>query len=240
MKSYVRGAVFALLTSALAAGASEPPGYRQGAASENGTGRFYLGREIAPVMGHQGADWLERPEREREEATSEMIKLLDLRPGQVVADIGSGTGYITRKLARGVGPDGVAHAVEIQPEMLALMQARLRAEGITNVVSTLGTIVDPKLPHDALDLVVMVDVYHEFSHPYEMLGSIVRSLKQGGRVVFVEFKGENPWVPILPLHKMTEAQVKKEVAVHPQLEWVTTHRKLPWQHVIVFRKKDPV
>lgn len=217
--------------------ASVHPGYQQGRPGENGTGRFYLGREIAPVMGHQGADWLERPEREREERTSEMVKLLELRPGQVVADLGSGTGYITRKLAREVGPVGVVHAVEIQPEMLALMQSRLRAEGIENVVSTLGTIDDPKLPAGALDLVLMVDVYHEFSHPYEMLAAIVRSLKPGGRVVFVEFKGENPWVPILPLHKMTEAQVKKEAAVHPDLEWVATHGRLPWQHVIVFRRR---
>ncbi len=217
--------------------AAEPPGYGEGRASENGTGRFYLGREIAPVMGHQGADWLERPEREREERTSEMIRLLDLKAGEVVADIGSGTGYITRQLARAVGPEGKVHAVEIQPEMLELMQMRLRREGIDNVVSTLGTIADPKLPESSLDLVVMVDVYHEFSHPFEMLGSIARALKPGGRVVFVEFKGENPWVPILPLHKMTEAQVKKEAAVHPDLEWVTTHRKLPWQHVVVFKRK---
>lgn len=237
MKSSQFLAVWAMALGAVVSAVAEAPGYRQGRAGENGTGRFYLGREIAPVMGHQGADWLERPEREREERTGEMIKLLELQPGQVVADLGSGTGYITRQLARGVGPTGRVHAVEIQPEMLAMMQTRLRAEGIENVVSTLGTIVDPKLPAGELDLVVMVDVYHEFSHPYEMLAAIVRSLKPGGRVVFVEFKGENPWVPILPLHKMTEAQVKKEAAVHPELEWVTTHRKLPWQHVVVFRRK---
>ncbi len=228
---------WAVLASIVAV-AAEPPGYRQGRASENGTGRYYLGREIAPVMGHQGADWLERPEREREERTSEMIKLLALQPGDVVADIGSGTGYVTRPLARAVGPTGRVHAVEIQREMLALMQERLRAEGITNVVSTLGTVTDPSLPDASVDLILMVDVYHEFSHPYEMVAAMTRSLKPGGRLVFVEFKGENPWVPILPLHKMTEAQVKKEVAVHPQLEWVTTHRNLPWQHVIVFRRKE--
>lgn len=229
-------AVLFALCAAVSLSASEPPGYRQGRPSENGTGRYYLGREIAPVMGHQGADWLERPEREREERTSEMIKLLELKAGDVVADIGSGTGYVTRQLARAVGPTGVVHAVEIQPEMLALMQERLRGEGIMNVVSTLGTITDPGLKASSVDLVIMVDVYHELSHPYEMLGAITRALKPGGRVVFVEFKAENPWVPILPLHKMMESQVKKEAAVHPALEWVTTHRKLPWQHVVVFRR----
>ena len=108
---------------------------------------------------------------------------------------------------------------------------------ITNVKPVLGTITDPRLPESSVDLVVMVDVYHEFSHPYEMLGAIVKALKPGGRVVFVEFKGENPRVPILPLHKMTEAQVKKEAAVFPNLEWATTHRQLPWQHVIVFNRR---
>lgn len=236
MKFFPAGPMVVLVVWAGLLSASEPPGYREGRASENGTGRFYLGREIAPVMGHQGADWLERPEREREERTSDMIRLLELKAGEVVADLGSGTGYITRQLARAVGPEGRVHAVEIQPEMLAMMQGRLRSEGIENVVSTLGTLTDPRLPESSVDLVVMVDVYHEFSHPYEMLGAITKALKPGGRVVFVEFKGENSWVPILPLHKMTEAQVKKEAAVHPELAWVTTHRKLPWQHVVVFKR----
>lgn len=224
----------ALLAAAVAA---QTPEYRQGPASENGTGRYYLGREIAPVMGHQGAAWLERPEREREERTSQMIGLLALRAGEVVADIGAGTGYVTRPLARAVGREGKVHAVEIQPEMLDLLQTRLKAEGIENVVPTLGSVTDPGLPEASVDLVIMVDVYHEFSHPYEMLAAIVRSLKPGGRVVFVEFKGENPRVPILPLHKMTEAQVRKEAEVHPGLVWETTHRSLPWQHVVVFRRK---
>lgn len=201
----------------------------------NGIGKFYMGREIAHVMGHQAADWLERGEREKEERTSLLIQSLKLRPGDVVADIGAGTGYHVRRIAPKVAP-GKVYAVDIQPEMLTLLTNKMAQVNITNVVPVLGVIDDPRLPAHSIDLALMVDVYHEFSHPYEMMDAICRSLKPGGRVVLVEFRAEDPDVPIKAVHKMSEAQVKKEMAVHP-LEWVETVGVLPWQHIIVFKKK---
>jgi ubiquinone/menaquinone biosynthesis C-methylase UbiE len=202
----------------------------------NGIGKFYLGREIAHVMGHQGADWLERPEREEEEKPSAMVEALGLKPGDAVADIGAGTGYVSWRMAKKVGPRGVVYAVDIQQEMLDLLAAQMARRGIKNVKPMLGTTTDATLPAAALDLAIMVDVYHEFDHPYEMLDSICRSLKPGGRLVFVEYRAEDPDVPIKRVHKMSEAQVRKEAAVHP-LEWVQTIGSLPRQHIIVFRKK---
>lgn len=206
--------------------------------SPNGIGKFYLGREIAHVMGHQAADWLERPEREQEERTSRLVELLEIKKGSVIADIGCGTGYITRRLARLAGPTGRVHAVDVQPEMLTLLTNSLAQEGVTNVVPVLGAARNPMLPTNAVDLIVLVDVYHELEHPFEMTEHMVRALRPGGRIAFVEFRGEDPTVPIKEEHKMTEAQVRKEMQPHP-LDWVTTHRGLPWQHVIVFRKRIP-
>ena len=202
----------------------------------NGIGKFYMGREIAYVMGHQAADWLERPEREREERPDLLIPALKLKPGEAVADIGAGTGYYTRRLAKPVGTNGVVYAVEIQQEMLDILTNKLAGEKIFNVKPVLGTITDPKLPTAAVDLILMVDVYHEFDHPFEMVTAMCQALKPGGRMVFVEFRGEDPNVPIKLVHKMTEAQVRKEMSVH-LLEWVETISTLPQQHVIVFRKK---
>jgi ubiquinone/menaquinone biosynthesis C-methylase UbiE len=202
----------------------------------DGTGKFYLGREIACVMGHQGADWLERAERQEEERPDLLLPALNLKPGDAVADIGAGTGYYTRRLARLVGRDGTVYAVDIQPEMLELLTNKMAELQLKNVKPCLGTVTDPKLPVGAVDLVLMVDVYHEFDHPYEMLQSICRALKPGGRVVFVEFRAEDPAVPIKPLHKMTEAQVRKEMTGQP-LEWVETKEILPRQHIIFFRKR---
>jgi ubiquinone/menaquinone biosynthesis C-methylase UbiE len=208
--------------------------------SPDGVGKFYMGREIAHVMGHQAADWLERPERDQEEHTEKLVEQLGIKPGDVIADIGAGTGYFARRLARKTGPKGTVLAVDIQPEMLDLLTNQMAAAGIANVRPVLGTITDPKLPQGSVDLALMVDVYHEFDHPWEMMQAITKSLKPGGRVVFVEFRGEDPAVPIKPLHKMTEAQVKKEMAALP-LEWVKTIGVLPRQHIIIFRKKpDPV
>jgi ubiquinone/menaquinone biosynthesis C-methylase UbiE len=204
--------------------------------SPDGTGKVFMGREIAQVMGHQGADWLERPERADEERPDKVVRLLGLKPGDRVADIGAGTGYFSRRLAAKVAPGGVVFAEEIQQEMLDLMNPKLRQEGVTNVQTVLGTVTDPKLPAGSIDLVIMVDVYHEFSHPYEMMEGITRALKTGGRVAFVEYKAEDPSVPIKLLHKMSEAQVKKEAAVHA-LEWVKTIDDLPRQHLIIFQKK---
>jgi len=202
----------------------------------NGIGKFYMGREIAHVMGHQAADWLERPEREKEERPDLLMPALKLKLGDAVADIGAGTGYYTRRLAKAVGERGVVYAVEIQQEMLDLLTNKMTELNIHNVKPVLGTITDPKLPRAMVDLILMVDVYHEFDHPFEMVEAMSRALKPGGRMVFVEFRAEDPDVPIKRVHKMSEAQVRKEMSIHP-LEWVETIATLPQQHVIVFRKK---
>lgn len=204
----------------------------------DGTGKVYMGREIAQVMGHQAADWLERPERDQEEKPRVVLELLDLKPGGVVADIGAGSGYYTRKMAQAVGKLGRVYAVDIQPEMLQILTNKLAAEGITNVVTALGTERDPMLPAGQIDLALMIDVYHELSQPHEMIEAIRRALKPGGQLVFVEYRGEDKSVPIKEHHKMTEAQVRKEMEPH-RLKWEKTiSDKLPWQHFIVFRKTD--
>lgn len=202
----------------------------------DGIGKFYLGREIAHVMGHQAADWLERPEREIEEQPDQALAALKLKAGDVVADIGAGTGYFSWRMAKMVGDKGTVLAVEIQQEMLDLLATRMADRKVKNVKGLLGTITDPKLPVGGVDLVLMVDVYHEFSHPHEMMENICKGLKPGGRVAFIEYRGEDPTVPIKLVHKMTEAQVRKEMAVQP-LEFVETIRALPRQHIIIFKKK---
>src|SRR5262249_7136375 len=181
----------------------------------NGIGKFYMGREIAQVMGHQAAGWLERPEREREEQPAKLMKALKLRPGDRVADIGAGSGYFTFRIASEVGPKGKVYAVDIQKEMLDLIRQRMRAGRVTNVEPILGTITDPRLPVESVDLILLVDVYHEFSHPFEMTEAMVKALKPGGRLVFVEYRLEDPKVPIKLVHKMTQRQVLKEMAAHP-------------------------
>lgn len=201
----------------------------------DGTGKWFMGREIAWFMSHQGAMWLERPEREEEEQPTKLLDALQIKPGAVVADIGAGSGYLTWRLAKRVGPAGRVYANDIQPEMLAILRTNVTAHGVTNVLPVLGTVTDPKLPTNALDLAIFVDVYHECDHPYEFIQSLCRSLKPGGRIVFVEYRGEEPWIPIKPLHKMAEAQVRKEMALQP-LEWVETLHLLPRQHVLIFHK----
>jgi protein-L-isoaspartate O-methyltransferase len=202
----------------------------------NGIGKFYMGREIALVMGHQAADWLERPEREEEERPDLLLEALKLKPGEVVADIGAGSGYYTRRIAKLVGEKGLVYAVEIQQEMLDLLTNKMAELNIRNVKPILGTITDPKLPRGSVDLALMVDVYHEFDFPYEMAQAMCDGLKPGGRLVFVEFRREDPKVPIKLVHKMTEAQVRKEMSVQP-VEWSETIEVLPRQHIIIFRKK---
>jgi protein-L-isoaspartate O-methyltransferase len=203
----------------------------------DGIGKFYMGREIAQVMGHQGIGWLERPEREKEEAPSKLIDLLKLKEGMVVADVGAGSGYHSFRMSEKVGDKGKILAVDIQQEMLDAIKKKAKEKKITNVEPVLGTENDPKLPESKVDLILLVDVYHEFSEPFEMTRAMVKALKPGGRLVFVEFRLEDPKVPIKLVHKMTEKQVKKEMAAHP-LKWVSTNEDLPWQHVITFEKKE--
>ncbi|MBL8849091.1 MAG: class I SAM-dependent methyltransferase [Planctomycetaceae bacterium] len=204
----------------------------------HGIGKFYFDREIARVMGHQGIAWLERPEREQEERLTLLVDSLGLEPGMVVADIGAGSGVISAMIADRIGADGTVLAVDIQQEMLDALADRCRASGITNITPVLGTVKSPKLDDESVDLAIMVDVYHEFNFPYEMLLAISKSLKPGGRVAFVEYRKEDPQVPILDVHKMSEAQVKLEVD-QPEfgLAWKETIDRLPRQHVVVFEKK---
>jgi len=209
--------------------------YAKVPASPDGIGKAYLGREIAQVMGAGGAPWLERTERAQEERPDLVLAALEITPGMVIADIGAGTGYYARRMARRAGSRGMVYAVEVQPQMMALLEKHLARHLATSVKAVLGTTTDPRLPAASLDLAVMVDVYHELEYPYEMLAAIVQALKPGGRLAFVEFKANDPGVPIKPLHTMSEEQVRKEAAAHP-LEWVRTVRELPWQHVVIFRK----
>ena len=202
----------------------------------DGIGKFYAGREIAQVMGHQAADWLERPERQEEERTDLLLESIPLHPGESAADIGAGTGYMSWRMAKKTGEKGRVYCVEIQQEMLDLLAKKMVEHHTTNFESVLGTVTDTKLPANSVDVVLMVDVYHEFDHPYEMMQSIVRALKPGGRIVWVEYRGEDPEVPIKRLHKMSEAQVRKEAALIP-LQFVETIEKLPRQHIFIFTKK---
>ncbi len=210
--------------------------YTLGPASRDGIGKFYMSREISFVMGHQGAAWLERPEREREERSDLLVDRLPLAPDDVVADIGAGTGYFSFRMAERV-PDGKVLAVDIQQQMLDIIEARKARGAPANVESVLGSEQDPGLPDAGVDLALIVDAYHEFSYPREMGEAIARSLKPGGRLVLIEYRGEDPSVPIKPLHKMTEAQARKEMAA-VGLEWERTEDFLPQQHFLIFRRPE--
>lgn len=202
----------------------------------DGIGKRYMGRDISGVMGWQGAAWLEREEREREERTDLLVQALQLKPGMVVADIGAGTGYLARRMAPSVMPVGTVFAVDVQPQMVFMLQDMVRSSGLTQIKPMLGAENDVQLPADSVDLAIMVDVYHELAFPHEVLASIVRALKPDGQIAFVEYRAEDPDVPIKALHKMSEAQIKREAAVHP-LVWERTVGTLPWQHLVVFRKR---
>ena len=205
--------------------------------SADGIGKRYMGREISAVMGWQGAAWLEREEREREERTDLLLAALALRPGMVVADIGAGTGYLSRRMAPALMPGGKVLAVDVQPEMVRLLQAGVKSSGLTQIEPRLGAVDDVKLAAATVDLAIMVDVYHELAFPHEVMSSLMKALKPGGRLVFVEYKAEDDRVPIKPLHKMSEAQIKREAAAFA-LDWERTVSTLPWQHVVVFRKRN--
>ncbi|MFA5909565.1 MAG: methyltransferase domain-containing protein [Vicinamibacterales bacterium] len=195
------------------------------------------GRVLAPVMGVGGAPWLERPERESEEAPSKALAALDLKPGMVVADIGAGSGYYTSRMSKLVGATGRVYATDIQPGMLELLTRRIQAEGLANVTPVLGGMDDPKLPPGSIDLAIMVDVYHELQSPQLFLQRLRGVFKPGGRLVLFEFRKEDPQVPILQVHKMSVAEVKMELEAEGfMLDKVID--VLPWQHIIVLRAKN--
>lgn len=227
-------ALVALVLMAAAAVAAED-GYRATTPTRDGIGKSYMGREIARTMGHEGAEWLERPERDSEEATSKLVPLLKVKPTDVIADIGAGTGYFTFRLAR-EAPKGKVYAVDVEPAMLDEIRTRIEAGNVRNVEAVQGGETSPQLPRNAVDLMLLVDAYHEFSQPREMMQAMASSLKPGGRLALVEYKGEDADVPIKELHKMTVAQVRKEMdAVGLRFVSVDS-QSLPWQHLMIFEK----
>ncbi len=193
------------------------------------------GRPVAPVMSASGADWLERSEREQEEQPEKALDALNLKPGMLVGDVGAGTGFYSIRIAKRIGPSGRVYANDIQPQMLQRLSESAARQKVTNIETVLGTALDPKLPAGLLDLVVLVDVYHEFSRPQQMLDRIRESLKPNGRLVLLEFRKEDPNVPIRPEHKMSVSDVKAEVTPEGFV-FEKTIETLPWQHIIFFQK----
>lgn len=196
----------------------------------------YFGREIATTMHFLGAPWLIRESRQREEDCEKLLAALKIKPGQTVCDLGCGNGFYALKLAELVGKEGRVVAVDIQPEMLGMLRATAEAAGIGNIEPVLGTEVDPRLPAKTFDLVLLVDVYHEFSHPAEMLAAIRKSLKPPGRIALAEFRAEDPNVPIKPLHKMSKQQILKEYKPNGY-RLVEEYDDLPWQHLMFFGRE---
>jgi len=223
-------------TSPVAAATVIPaqPDYTFSPASEDGIGKFFHGREIAHVMGHPGIAWLERDNREQEEAPTTALALMKLKPDAVLADIGAGSGYYSFRISPLV-PQGKVVAVDIQPEMLDFLKKKSTELAITNVEPHLSAIDDVKLPANSLDGALMVDAYHEFSHPKEMLASLFTALKPGGEIYLLEFRGEDPKVPIKGHHKMTEAQARLELE-GAGFKFVRNDPSLPWQHFLVFKR----
>ena len=208
--------------------------YTYGQASRDGIGKFYMGREISKVMGHLGASWLERPKREQEERTDLLVKGLNLKPSDTVADIGAGSGYFSFRMAKLV-PQGQVFAVDISPQMIGIVRSKMAQEKVNNVVPVQSTIKQTKLPPNSVDAALIVDAYHEFSHPLEMASSILTSLKPGGKLILIEYRMEDPSVPIKLLHKMTEKQAKAEMK-NAGFKWEKTLTMLPQQHFMIFRK----
>jgi SAM-dependent methyltransferase len=234
-----------LLLAALAAFHSgcDSPRSVQAQQGKKGGGVLELGkvtrkRQIAPLFSTEHADWLVRPDRDQTEQPEKVLDALQIRQGSTVADVGAGVGYFTWRLARRVGPQGKVIAVDVQQKMLDLLAENLRQRQISNVELVLGGVKDPRLPEGAVDLVLLVDVYHEFSEPEAMMTAIRRSLKPDGRVVLVEYRKEDPNIPILPLHKMSVEEVRSEIeplglGLRQALEF------LPTQHILIFTKSEP-
>lgn len=196
---------------------------------------YYKGREIAQTMHYAGAPWLTRESRDREEDCNKLLRELKLQPGQTICDMGCGNGFYTMRIAKRIGAKGVIYAVDIQPEMLSMLSERAKADRVHNIKLLLGTVVDPQLPAESCDMILCVDVYHEFSHPEQMLAAMRKALKPAGRLVLVEFRAEDPQVPIKPEHKMSKEQVLKELPPNG-FKLVQEFDGLPWQHVMWFEK----
>lgn len=201
----------------------------------NGIGKWYMGREIAYVMGYQGINWLERSEREEEEKTSKLIENMRISSSDVIADIGAGSGYHVFKLSP-LAKEGIVYAVDIQPEMLAAIDFRKESEKVSNVITIQGGEQSVNLPENTIDKILMVDVYHEFSYPKEMLASMYSALKPNGQIFLIEYRGEDPSVPIKRLHKMSEKQAVKELKASG-FKLKENIANLPWQHCMIFVKQ---
>ena len=202
----------------------------------DGTGKVYMGREIAHVMSASGAGWLERSTRQQEEDAEAAIAALPLTPGSVVADIGAGSGYYTFRMARRV-PEGRVYAVEVQDEFIASLQARAEREGASNVTVVRGNEQGPNLPDSSIDLAIMVDVYHELAYPREMLAAVCKALRPNGQLLLLEYRAEDPAIPIKALHKLSVAQAQKELAASGFV-LARNRQFLPIQHYLLFRKKQ--
>jgi len=200
----------------------------------NGISKWYMGRQIAHVMSHYGIEWLERKEREMEENTTQLLKNLAVQPGLFIADIGAGSGYHSTLLSKMVG-NGKVYAVDVEPEMIAYLKNRIKLEGYKNIIPVLSTEQKVSLPANSIDVMLLVDVYHEFSFPYEMTLSMLEALKPDGKLVLVEFRAEDPNVPIKTIHKMSERQAVKEFKASGFL-FENNMGNLPWQHCLIFRK----
>jgi ubiquinone/menaquinone biosynthesis C-methylase UbiE len=232
----MRAAALALLVSCSLAVHAAQVGQRyeyRAAHDPDGTAKFYLGREIAQVMGPGGIPWLERTQRESEEQPQLVIDALEIEPGQTIADLGAGSGYYSFRIAPLVGPAGKVLAIDIEPVMLEAIAQRARRERVGNVVAVRSSAQDPNLAPGSVDLLFMVDVYHELEYPYEVMTKVRAALKPGGRVALIEYRAEDPDVLIKPLHKMTERQVRREMQA-AGFKHLKTVRTLPLQHLIVF------
>jgi ubiquinone/menaquinone biosynthesis C-methylase UbiE len=215
----------------------ESDAYSFGEASPDGIGKYYMGREISKVMGHLGAGWLERPQREREERTDLLVQNLNLQPSDQVVDLGAGSGYFTFRIAPKL-PQGKVYAVDISKEMLGIVRAKIKKLNFENVIPVHGTVTDFDIQSGTIDSILVVDAYHEFSHPLEMGKSIFEALKPGGKLVLIEYRMEDPLVPIKRLHKMSQKQAIKELSA-TGLKWVKTLEFLPQQHFMIFQKPKP-
>ncbi len=209
--------------------------YKISTGDPNGINKWYMCRQIAQVMSHYGIDWLERDEREMEENTSLLLKNLAVKPGMVIADIGAGSGYHSALLSKMVG-SGKVFAVDVEQEMIFYLNERIKQEKLSSIVPVLSEEQNVSLPDNTVDMMLLVDVYHEFSYPYEMALSMLAALKRGGKLVLVEFRSEDPAVPIKTIHKMSEAQAIKEFKA-AGFVFDKNIDNLPWQHCMVFTKQ---